>query len=108
MAQADATRNQALGRVADQRRDGIHKLTTTLAATYGTVVVEDLNVAGMVRNRRLARHIADAAFAEIRRQLHLQDDLERRHPDRRGPLVRVQQDLFGVRCGENQAGPLRT
>jgi putative transposase len=31
--------------------------------------VEDLNVAGMLRNRRLARHIADAGFAELRRQL---------------------------------------
>ena len=56
-------------RVANQRRDGLHKLTTTLAATYGTVVVEDLNVAGMLRNRRLARHVADAGFGEIRRQL---------------------------------------
>jgi putative transposase len=33
------------------------------------VVVEDLNVTGMLGNRRLARHIADAGFAEIRRQL---------------------------------------
>ena len=32
-------------------------------------MVEDLNVTGMLRNRRLARHIADAGFAEIRRQL---------------------------------------
>jgi IS605 OrfB family transposase len=66
---ADAARNRALGRVADQRRDGLHKLTTSLASTYGTVVVEDLHVAGMVRNHRLARAVADASFAEIRRQL---------------------------------------
>jgi len=66
---ASAARNRALGRVADQRKDGIHKLTTTLASTYGTVVIEDLHVAGMVRNHRLARHVADASFAEIRRQL---------------------------------------
>jgi len=66
---ADAARNRALGRVADQRRDGIHKLTTRLASEYGTIVVEDLHVAGMVRNRRLARHVADASFAEIRRQI---------------------------------------
>ncbi|MGH3714211.1 MAG: IS607 family element RNA-guided endonuclease TnpB [Micromonosporaceae bacterium] len=56
-------------RVANLRKDGLHKLTTRLAATYGTIVVEDLNVAGMLRNRRLARHLADASFAEIRRQL---------------------------------------
>lgn len=66
---ADAARNKALGKVADQRKDAIHKLTTSLASTYGTVVVEDLHVAGMVRNRHLARHVADASFAEIRRQL---------------------------------------
>jgi IS605 OrfB family transposase len=67
---ADTARNRTLGRVADQRKDGIHKLTTALASTYGTVVVEDLHVAGMVRNHRLSRHVADASFAEIRRQLN--------------------------------------
>jgi IS605 OrfB family transposase len=66
-ARAEVSRLHA--RVANQRRDGLHKLTTTLAGTYGTVVVEDLNVAGMLRNRRLARHLADAGFREIRRQL---------------------------------------
>ncbi|MEV0637075.1 RNA-guided endonuclease TnpB family protein, partial [Streptomyces sp. NPDC050619] len=49
--------------------DALHKLTTAVSAEYGTVVVEDLNVAGMLRNRRLARRIADAGFGEIRRQL---------------------------------------
>ncbi|MFE9956564.1 RNA-guided endonuclease TnpB family protein [Micromonospora sp. NPDC005299] len=47
----------------------IHKLTTRLAREYGTVVVEDLHIAGMLRNRHLARHIADAGFGELRRQL---------------------------------------
>jgi IS605 OrfB family transposase len=56
-------------RVVNLRRDGLHKLTSQLTATYGTVVVEDLNVAGMLRNRRLARAIADCGFGEIRRQL---------------------------------------
>jgi len=32
-------------------------------------VAEDLNVAGMMKNRRLARHVADASFGEFRRQL---------------------------------------
>ena len=61
--------SRAHARVANLRRDGLHKLTSRLAAVFGTVVVEDLNVAGMLRNRRLARHIADAGFAELRRQL---------------------------------------
>jgi putative transposase len=56
-------------RRANVRRDALHKLTTELADTYGVVVIEDLNVAGMVRNRRLAHRIADAGFAELRRQL---------------------------------------
>ncbi|RKN22537.1 transposase [Micromonospora musae] len=66
---AAARLGRAHARVANVRRDGLHKLTTRLATTHGTIVVEDLNVAGMMRNRRLARHIADAGFAEIRRQL---------------------------------------
>ncbi|MFI9362487.1 IS607 family element RNA-guided endonuclease TnpB [Kitasatospora sp. NPDC053057] len=56
-------------RVANLRMDALHKLTSTITAEYGTVVVEDLNVAGMLRNRRLARRIADAGFGEIRRQI---------------------------------------
>lgn len=66
---ANQHRNRVHHRVANLRRDGLHKLTTALAAEYGTIVVEDLNVAGMMRNRRVARAIADAGFAEIRRQL---------------------------------------
>jgi transposase len=46
---AQAQLGRAHARVANLRRDGLHKLTTRLAATYGTVVVEDLNVAGMLR-----------------------------------------------------------
>ncbi|HET6187858.1 MAG TPA: IS607 family element RNA-guided endonuclease TnpB [Trebonia sp.] len=66
---ASAALGRAQGRVADQRKDGLHKLTTRLGAEFGTIVVEDLNVSGMVKNRRLARHVADASFGEFRRQL---------------------------------------
>jgi putative transposase len=55
--------------VANARRDGLHKLSTRLVRTFGTVVVEDLNVAGMTRNRRLARHIAGVGMAELCRQV---------------------------------------
>jgi len=55
--------------VAHARADFLHKLTTSLTRTNSTIVIEDLAVAGMVRNRRLARHIADAGWAELRRQL---------------------------------------
>ena len=56
-------------RAANIRRDALHKLTSALATEHGTVVVEQLNVAGMVRNRRLARALSDTGMAELRRQL---------------------------------------
>lgn len=56
-------------RVADLRRDLLDKTTTMLARAYADISIEDLNVAGMVRNHRLARSVEDAAFAEFRRQL---------------------------------------
>ncbi|MGH3861285.1 RNA-guided endonuclease TnpB family protein, partial [Actinokineospora sp.] len=56
-------------RVVDARRDGLHKLSTRLVRTHGTIVVEDLHVAGMLRNRRLARHIAGVGMGELRRQI---------------------------------------
>jgi IS605 OrfB family transposase len=66
---ANAERSRAHARTANPRRDGLHKLTTSLAAEYATVVVEDLNVAGMVRNRKLAKAISDCGFATIRTML---------------------------------------
>ena len=56
-------------RVADVRADAIHKATTMIARNYSTVCIEDLNVAGMVKNRHLARSMSDAALGEFRRQL---------------------------------------
>ena len=56
-------------RVADVRSDAINKATTMIARNYGTVCIEDLNVAGMVKNRHLARSLSDAALGEFRRQL---------------------------------------
>jgi len=56
-------------RAGNVRRDTISKLTSRLAGEHGTIVVERLNVAGMVRNHRLARALHDASLAEIRRQL---------------------------------------
>ncbi len=54
--------------IASARRDGLHKLTTRLTSTYGAIVLEDLNVAGMMRNHRLARHVAGVGMGELRRQ----------------------------------------
>ena len=56
-------------RVADVRADAINKATTMIASNYSTVCIEDLNVAGMVKNHHLARSVSDAALGEFRRQL---------------------------------------
>lgn len=100
-ARREVTRLHA--RVANLRKDALHKLTTGLAVQYGTVVVEDLNVAGLLRNRRLARHIADAGFGEIRRQLSYKTTWNGGQLSVRQPLVPLLQDLFGLRRGETQA-----
>ncbi|MER7008079.1 RNA-guided endonuclease TnpB family protein [Dactylosporangium sp. NPDC000555] len=61
-------------KVAHRRGDFLHKLTTRLARSKRAIAVESLNVAGMVRNRRLARAISDAGFGEFLRQLTYKAD----------------------------------
>ena len=56
-------------RITDRRRDHLHKLTTRLVRENQTVVIEDLNVRGMVGNHSMARAISDAAWSELRRML---------------------------------------
>lgn len=51
------------------RQDTSHKLTSFLADTYTDVCIEDLNVSGMMKNRKLSKAVSDSSFAEIRRQL---------------------------------------
>jgi len=55
--------------VANQRANTLHQFTSRLAKTKSVVVIEDLNVAGMLTNHHLAQAIGDVGFGEFRRQL---------------------------------------
>lgn len=56
-------------RIADRRCDHLHKLTTRLVRENQTIVIEDLTVRNMVKNRTLARAISDAAWTAMRHML---------------------------------------
>ena len=56
-------------KIRNARRDFLHRTSTGLVRSADTIVIEDLNVAGMVRNRKLARAISDCGWGEFRRQL---------------------------------------
>ncbi|MFB2875679.1 RNA-guided endonuclease InsQ/TnpB family protein [Floridanema aerugineum] len=56
-------------KISNIRNDALHKLTTWLAKNHSEIVIENLNVSGMLRNHRLASAIADCGFYEFKRQL---------------------------------------
>ena len=60
---------QLHARIAAIRVDALHQLTSELTRRFHTIAIEDLNVRGMMKNRRLAGAIADMSFFEFRRQL---------------------------------------
>ncbi|MEU8455826.1 MULTISPECIES: RNA-guided endonuclease InsQ/TnpB family protein [Streptomyces] len=56
-------------RIADRRRDFLHKLSTRLVRENQTVVIEDLTVRNLLKNGKLARAISDAAWTDLRMML---------------------------------------
>jgi len=56
-------------RVANQRKNTIHHLTNYLSSNHSTVIIEDLKVKNMIRNRKLAFSLQDAGFGEFKRQM---------------------------------------
>ena len=68
-ATAAAKAARAHRKVRDARRDFLHRASTRLVRENDIIVIEDLNVSGMIRNRHLARAISDCGWDEFRRQL---------------------------------------
>ncbi len=62
-------------KIANLRKDTLHKLTTNLAKNHSQIVIEDLNVSGMMANRKLSKGIADMGLFEFRRQLNYKSSL---------------------------------
>ncbi|ELS03739.1 transposase, IS605 OrfB family, central region, partial [Xenococcus sp. PCC 7305] len=61
-------------KVKDQRTDFLHKLTTRLVRENQALALEDLNVSGMVKNRKLSRAISDAGWSKFKTMLEAKCD----------------------------------
>ncbi|MFI5720927.1 RNA-guided endonuclease InsQ/TnpB family protein [Nocardia sp. NPDC051750] len=61
-------------RIADRRRDHLHKLSTRLVRENQVIAIEDLSVRNMVRNRSLARAISDASWSAFRGMVEYKAD----------------------------------
>jgi putative transposase len=61
-------------KVANIRKDTLHKLTSYLCKNHAEIVIEDLNVSGMSKNKKLSSAILDGGFFEFRRQCQYKSD----------------------------------
>ncbi len=87
-----------------QRSAWLHHISNQLTRRFDHIVIEDLNVRGMMQNRRLSRSLNDASFSELRRQIEYKSLW-------RGCTVTVAERFFASSqtcptCGVKNAMPL--
>lgn len=91
-------------RIANLRKDFLHKLSTNITKNHGVVCVESLNIKGMVQNRRLSRSISDAGWGMFLTFLNYKCDWAGKHfveVDRFFPSSKL-----CYHCGAKQEMPL--
>ena len=65
-------------KISDSRRDHLHKMTSRLVNENQVIAMESLEVSGMLKNKRLAKHISDSSWYELKRMLKYKCDWHRR------------------------------
>ncbi len=102
-------------RVADSRAHFLHQVSNRLVQTHDRLVLEDLNITGLMGNRRLSRAIGDVGWGELARQLHYKQSwrggqihvVDRWFPSSRtcshcgahNPRLRLGDRVFACGCG---------
>ncbi|MEH6946943.1 RNA-guided endonuclease TnpB family protein [Bacillus sp. JJ634] len=79
-------------KVANQRKDFLHKLSYNLAKDYSVIVVENLNIRNMVRNRKLSKSISDAGWGMFRNMLAYKCE------NRGGTLIKAEPTFTSQDC----------
>src|SRR5499426_587081 len=90
-------------KVARSRKDFHHKVSTDLVGRFDAITVEDLNIRGMVRNRRLAQAISDVAWGRFFKMTKSKAENAGRTFERVDPRYTSQ---ICSNCGHRQEMPL--
>ena len=86
-------------KISDCRLDNLHKLSRKLVNENQVICVETLKVKNMVRNRKLSKHIADASWGELLRQLEYKSDWSGRDLVKIDPFFPSSKKCSTPRCG---------
>ncbi len=95
---------RAYRKIADIRKNAVHHLTSYLAKNHSEIIMEDLNVSGLIKNRHLSKALSDAALGMIRTQMEYKTQ-------RYGSVLTLADRFFPSsqicsQCGHRQKMPL--